>query len=62
MSIIRSEPTTNHNPPRTHDWKIYLRSADINGDLNCLIQRCVFLLHPDYPNHKRGREINLLTK
>ncbi|CAF5068995.1 unnamed protein product, partial [Rotaria magnacalcarata] len=52
-SIIRSEATTLHNPPRTHDWKIYLRSADVNGDLSCLIQRCVFHLHPEYPNHKR---------
>jgi hypothetical protein len=54
-SIIRSEVTTIHNPPRTHDWKVYLRSADINGDLSCLIQRCIFHLHPEFPNHKRGK-------
>ncbi|CAF2714699.1 unnamed protein product [Rotaria sp. Silwood2] len=52
-SIIRSEVTTGHNPPRTHDWKIYLRAADVNGDLSCLIQRCIFFLHPEYPNNKR---------
>ncbi|CAF1319016.1 unnamed protein product [Adineta steineri] len=52
-SIIRCEATTIHNPPRTHDWKIYLRSADVNGDLSCLIQRCVFHLHHEYPNSKR---------
>ncbi|CAF0871557.1 unnamed protein product [Rotaria sordida] len=52
-SIIRSEATTIHNPPRTHDWKVYLRAVDINGDLTCLIQRCVFYLHPEYPNNKR---------
>ncbi|CAF4014777.1 unnamed protein product [Rotaria sp. Silwood2] len=52
-SIIRSEVTTSHNPPRTHDWKIYLRAADVNGDLSCLIQRCIFFLHPEYPNNKR---------
>ncbi len=46
--------TTTHNPPRTHDWKVYLRSADVHGDLSCLIQRCVFYLHPEFPNHKRG--------
>jgi transcription initiation factor IIF auxiliary subunit len=56
-SIIRSEPTTAHNPPRTHDWKIFLRSADIHGDLSCLINRCIFHLHPEYPNHKRGKNI-----
>ncbi|CAF4923494.1 unnamed protein product [Rotaria sp. Silwood1] len=52
-SIIRSETTTTHNPPRTHDWKVYLRAVDVNGDLSCLIQRCVFYLHPEYPNNKR---------
>jgi transcription initiation factor IIF auxiliary subunit len=59
-SIIRSEPTTNHIPPRTHDWKVFLRSADIHGDLSCLIHRCIFHLHPEYSNHKRGR--NILNK
>ncbi|CAF3932442.1 unnamed protein product, partial [Rotaria sp. Silwood2] len=53
ISIIRSEPTTTHNPPRTHDWTVYLRSADVHGDLNCLIQRCIFYLHPEYPDHRR---------
>ena len=53
-STIRSEPITTHDPPRTHDWKVYLRSADTNGDLNCLIHRCVFNLHPDFPHNKRG--------
>ncbi|CAF1457460.1 unnamed protein product [Adineta steineri] len=52
-SIIRCEATTIHNPPRTHDWKLFLRSADVNGDLSCLIQRCVFHLHHEYPNSKR---------
>ncbi|CAF0892412.1 unnamed protein product [Adineta ricciae] len=52
-SSIRSKPTTNHNPPRTHDWKIFVRSAEIHGDLNCLIQRCVFHLHPEFPNPVR---------
>ncbi|CAF4911970.1 unnamed protein product, partial [Rotaria sp. Silwood1] len=53
VSIIRPEPTTIHNPPRTHDWTVYLRSADVHGDLNCLIQRCIFYLHPEYPDHRR---------
>jgi hypothetical protein len=57
VSIIRSEVTTNHIPPHTHDWKIYLRPADLIGDLSCLIQRCIFYLHPIYPNNKRGRNI-----
>ncbi|CAF1403677.1 unnamed protein product, partial [Adineta ricciae] len=52
-SSIRSKPTTKHNPPRTHDWKIFVRSAEIHGDLNCLIQRCVFHLHPEFPNPVR---------
>jgi transcription initiation factor IIF auxiliary subunit len=54
--------TTTHNPPRTHDWKVYLRSADVNGDLSCLIQRCVFHLHPEFPNNKRGSNIFDKTK
>ncbi len=54
ISTIRAEPTTIHVPPRTHDWKVYLRSADVHGDLSCLIQRCVFYLHPEFPNSKRG--------
>jgi hypothetical protein len=57
ISIIRTEPTTVHIPPRTHDWKIFFRSADIRGDLSCLIQRCVFYLHPMFPNRRRGRNI-----
>ncbi len=61
-SIIRSEPTTAHNPPRTHDWKIFLRSADIHGDLSCLINRCIFHLHPEYSNHKRGKNIQQKKK
>lgn len=60
-SIIRSEPTTEHNPPRTHDWKLFLRSADIHANLNCLIHRCVFNLHPDFADCKRGRTISLST-
>ncbi len=55
-SIIRSETTT-HNPPRTHDWKVFLRSSDVNGDLSCLIHRCIFHLHPEFLNNKRGRNI-----
>ncbi|CAF1068079.1 unnamed protein product [Adineta steineri] len=56
-STIRAEPTTTHNPPRTHDWEVYVRSADAHGDLSCLVQRCVFYLHPEYPNNKR--EVNV---
>ena len=59
VSIIRPEPTTVHNPPRTHDWRVYLRSTDVNGDLNRLIQRCVFYLHPEFPNSKRGLDHKL---
>ncbi|CAF1647731.1 unnamed protein product [Rotaria magnacalcarata] len=53
VSIIRPEPTTIHNLPRTHDWTVYLRSANVHGDLNCLIQRCIFHLHPEFPDSKR---------
>ncbi|CAF1182267.1 unnamed protein product [Adineta steineri] len=52
-STIRAEPTTTHNPPRTHDWEVYVRPADAHSDLSCLIQRCVFYLHPEYPDKKR---------
>jgi len=52
-STIRDEPTTEHVPPRTHDWKVFLRSAGVRGDLNCLIKRCVFTLHREFPNPKR---------
>jgi transcription initiation factor IIF auxiliary subunit len=52
--MIRDEPTTTHNPPRTHDWRVYLRSTDVSVDLNCLIKSCVFNLHREFPNPKRG--------
>lgn len=52
VSIIRTGTTTNP----THDWKVFLRSSVINGDLNCLIERCVFHLHSSFINRKRGKE------
>ena len=57
-SVIRAEPTTEHNPPRTHDWKLFLRSADIHGNLSCLIHHCIFHLHPDFADSKRGRIVS----
>ena len=41
---------------------MYLRSTDVHGDLNCLINRCVFNLHPDFPNHKRGSTLKIPLK
>ncbi|CAF1068431.1 unnamed protein product, partial [Didymodactylos carnosus] len=37
----------------THDWVCYLKSTDVHGDLNALIQRCIFHLHPEFQNNKR---------
>ena len=57
-STLRTEPTTEHDPPRTHDWKLFLRSTDINADLNCLIHHCIFHLHPDFGDYIRGRNLS----
>jgi YEATS domain-containing protein 4 len=38
---------------RTHQWRVYVRGADLKEDISYFVKKVVFFLHPTFPNPKR---------